>query len=157
MQLYLRDILAHLHIYRIGIFRCLKGPLFGIAVPSFGKENKTHLNLVKIMNENFQLLGMPKTALLHYSTWSRHLPFYEIFMNFIKNYSVIFIIRLFLDPIMIQRDNRQDLIIVTRKVYLLQNLSAMVEQCQGIFYSYLLERVQDAPPVSTILTCTKHL
>ncbi|RKE47167.1 hypothetical protein DFQ12_4329 [Sphingobacterium detergens] len=157
MQLYLRDILAHLHIYRIGIFRCLKRPLFRIAVPSFGKENKTHLNLVKIMNERKQLLGLPQTALLHYSTWSRHLPFYEIFMNFIKNYSVIFIIRLFLYPMIIQRDNRQDLILVGSIAYLLHNLSAMVEQCQGIFNSYLLVKVQDALPVSTILTCTKHL
>lgn len=105
------------------------------------------------MNERNQNDGLFVRRKLYSS--KRHMPFYEIFMNFIKFYSVIFIIRLFLHPFVIRMDQQQELTIVGNKVNLLYNLSAIVKQCQGS-NSNLLEQMRFALPMITIQTCTKY-
>lgn len=80
--------------------------------------------------------------------------FYEIFMNFIKFNSVIFIIRLFLYSLFIQQEHRQDLKVKTLKVYLLQNQPGNRKVCQGSFI-YSLENVPVTDSMSIAQTRTK--
>lgn len=82
----------------------------------------------------------------YYQSGCMYSSFYEIFMNFIKFNSVIFIIRLFSYPLSHQKEHLQDLKLELLNIYLLHNLPGNRKMCQGSF-RYSLDNVPVTNPM----------